>query len=225
MRRVAAFRSCMQNLLHEEMGGVAVTATDPDIFRRRIVSTLSQIFEKSPLGKDAHLLIGHVISDSQSGDVPSVMNDVHHLKLCALIKYWILRFCKMSPVLIVLDDAQWLDPSSWMLCEELLDGSTDNLLVIFSTRPLDEGDPCRRGMLRKSTEFLRRIRCPHITVPPMPKTDIRGVVGAHLAMHQYLSSDDYDFVKCAGDLLPTVLSLNDSADRSQLCVLQYTSGI
>jgi hypothetical protein len=187
----------MQGLLNEDMGGAAVEQVDSESHRRRIMTTLNNIFDKSRLETDVHLLIGHVVSDSQAGDPAAEMVDVHVTKLCALIKYWILQRCSRNPMLMVFDDAQWLDPSSWKLCEELLDGGSNDLVMIFSTRPLDEGGFWKQGKLKEWTDFLGRQNSPHIILPPMPKGDIKDVVAHHLQKYMHETQDDYDFVKCA----------------------------
>ena len=49
---------------------------------------------------------------------------------------WVLR---QQPVVLILDDAHWIDPSSWNLALTLLKKFTDayGILVVILTRPMN----------------------------------------------------------------------------------------
>ena len=41
---------------------------------------------------------------------------------------------------VIIEDAQWLDKSSWVLLKELASAKIERLLIVVVTRPMQESD-------------------------------------------------------------------------------------
>ena len=112
--------------------------------------------------------------------------DLHAPTMVKLIVYWLAERCTHhGPTLLVLDDAQWLDPTSWALCEALAasEKCRGKLLLVFASRPI-----VKCSELAKRTSFLRRSLSNHLELQPMTKPDLIEIVKKRLESDSASSS-------------------------------------
>ncbi|MFF7706759.1 AAA family ATPase [Pseudomonas sp. NPDC007930] len=83
------------------------------------------------------------------------------------------------PLLMFLDDAQWLDEETLGLLLELPEAAFGHLLLVLTYRPsaLDDGEP-----LPRLRQHLARLgaRCRHLALPPLTPAEINELLAASL---------------------------------------------
>ena len=47
---------------------------------------------------------------------------------------------RINVKVVIIEDAQWLDKSSWVLLKELASAKIERLLIVVVTRPMQESD-------------------------------------------------------------------------------------
>ncbi|MEW5869598.1 MAG: ABC transporter substrate-binding protein [Chloroflexota bacterium] len=98
--------------------------------------------------------------------------------LLALLLALIQGRAKQNPVLLVFEDAQWLDSLSWTLIQRLAQRSTPDsrLLMLLVTRPLDDD-----ASLREASSGLRSLPGTEIfNLPPLSGEEIVAITAARL---------------------------------------------
>ena len=152
----------------------------------RVLGQLTAIFSSSDcpeeLRKHAWMFYSFVTTlPCESTDL-----NLHAPTMVKLIVYWLAERCTHhGPTLLVLDDAQWLDPTSWALCEALAasEKCRGRLFLVFASRPI-----VRRSELAKRTSFLRRSLSNHLELQPMTKPDLIEIVKKRLESDSAASS-------------------------------------
>ena len=144
----------------------------------RVLSQLTSIFASTDcpeeLRKYAWMFYAFVTAlPCESKDL-----ELHAPTMVKLIVYWLAERCTHhGPTLLVLDDAQWLDPTSWALCEALAasEQCRGKLVLVFASRPI-----AKHSELAKRTRFLRRSLFNHLELQPMTKPDLIEIVKKRL---------------------------------------------
>jgi class 3 adenylate cyclase len=119
-----------------------------------------------------------------------VVPEVAGKRLVAMIAAWVFGIARLQPLVILLEDLHWVDPSTLELTELLVEqGATAPLLLLFTARP----------------EFTPRwaLRAHHtqLTLNRLPRRDAREMV-THVAARAALPAEVADVVVTRTDGVP-----------------------
>ena len=184
------FRCVLRGLFNEEqkhakssreVGGTAHGAEAGEVVsaqerKDRTISQLSAIFQDAPedLRKHAGMFYSFVTPHPSE----HAGADLHAPTLVKLIVHWLADRSKHSATLLVFDDAQWLDPTSWALCEALASSEKcrGRVVMVFSSRPFTKDSE----LARRASFLVTRASSNHLKLPPMTKPELLQVVGKRL---------------------------------------------
>ena len=185
------FRCVLRGLFNEEQkhakssreyGGAGGGAAAGEVVsaqerKDRTISQLSAIFQECPeedLRKHAGMFYSFVTSNpsEHAGDA------LHAPTLVKLIVHWLADLSKHSAILLVFDDAQWLDPTSWALCEALASSERcrGRVVMVFATRPFTKDS----SLARRVSFLVTRASSNHLKLPPMTKPELLQIVAKRM---------------------------------------------
>lgn len=173
-----AWRAIFTELLKLDPG------IDPDIRRDRFWAALAQdpeLVARAPL-LSAWLKVGLSDDDSGAFTTASLMSQTRAESNRALLLSLLRIGLKNSPALLILEDAHWLDTSSWALTLALSQWLAPRpaiglpIVLVIATRPLSEPVPLeyRRLLDLATTRYLR--------LSPLPPADSLALVRQRLGV-------------------------------------------
>lgn len=118
---------------------------------------LNSVQESPELVELLPLLNGILPLDLPENEITMQMRgQVRAHNIHAVLIYLLQRLTRHGPLLLVFDDAQWLDSASWSLLR-LVSRTLPTTLIVVATRPWDGTPPVEYRQLRKApgTHFMR----------------------------------------------------------------------
>lgn len=158
------FRNLMEALLDMEEEDYLKDRPTDQIEDDPRLAALESIFMYEHEHMDNLHLLSHVVS-SVKFEETAVGGDDMLETLADLILFWIKCYAEESPLCIIFDDAQYVDPFSWKLLGRML--AVDRVVCVICRRPINN---------RELTTFLLGSRmCVNVDLQPMSKADIAKI--------------------------------------------------
>jgi class 3 adenylate cyclase/tetratricopeptide (TPR) repeat protein len=146
---------------------------DRETRRNHALAVLVEDEELAPLAPLLNAILPLEIPDS---DLTEKMDaDVRADNIRLIVTRLVQRVAQETPLLLVLDDAHWLDSSSWQLARQVFQ-TTKRLTGVIATRPMDEPLP-------PEYQAFRRACAPTtMALGPLPTAEIASLVGNTLGV-------------------------------------------
>jgi class 3 adenylate cyclase len=191
------FRCILRGLFNEEQKHAKLSAgassgaeggelVSEKFQKDRTITQLTNVFSSLDCPEDLRRHAGMFYTFVTAHPSEDAGSDLHAPTMVKLIVHWLAERCaRHPPTLLVLDDAQWLDPTSWALCEILAasEKCRGRLLMVFASRPIP-----KHSMLARRTQFLRRSSSNHMELQPMTKPELIEIITKRLESESIESS-------------------------------------
>ena len=112
-------------------------------------------------------------SDEEIKFVNSLASDERHYYINEIIKFSIERKSCQIPILIVLEDLQWMDEPSFRTFNTIA-STTHCILIIITTRDVTDNQ-------RKQLNMLSRDRTTHLVLNPLDDSDCTDIILKHVS--------------------------------------------
>ncbi len=177
LRRLAGIESADDSAAADDKAGLLLrdlVTTDEMALARSDLRTLFQAGDDAPGG---------------SGDSPELVRE----RLLSLLTQLLLSLCKSQPVLLLVEDLHWSDPTTLALLQRVLqEAAQQRLLLLATARPAE----------LSADQVLPH--CEAITLPPLAGDEARHLVAAR-AGAQALSASVVDGIVARGEGVPLFL--------------------
>jgi class 3 adenylate cyclase/tetratricopeptide (TPR) repeat protein len=157
-----AWRPILRQLL-----GLQKLPADREIQRNHVISVLSEIGDLSGISPVINAILPLDFPESELTQAMS--GDVRADNIQAIVTALVQAAAEKGPLLLVFDDAQWLDPSSWQLARDVFT-SVRPLGSVIATRPPGEPPPT------EYQAFIRATSPQILELGPMSADDINTLV-------------------------------------------------
>ena len=156
-----AWRSIFAHLF-----GLHMLPADVDERRAHVLGWLDSHATDSDLSKRAALLSMVLPFDIPDNEVTGILGGHERAEATRELLTQILELAaKQSPLMVVIEDAHWLDSSSWALVQRV-SANAPSLLFVLATRPM--GEPLLPEFAAVSTAPTTT----HLAIGPLPGSDV-----------------------------------------------------